>query len=92
MFHQMVKPMMVPWGVMALALLSTAAAAEDSPSDDAQRLAERIDFHISQKWEQEGVVPAPPADDAEYFRRVNLHVAGVIPTASEVRAFLAEES
>lgn len=32
------------------------------------------------------------SDDAEFFRRVNLDFAGVIPTAEETRAFLADKN
>jgi hypothetical protein len=35
---------------------------------------------------------AAPADDAEFFRRVNLDFAGVIPTVEATRAFLADSS
>ena len=32
------------------------------------------------------------SDDAEFFRRINLDFAGIIPTAEETRAFLADKS
>ncbi len=35
---------------------------------------------------------AGPADDATFFRRVNLDFAGVIPTVGETQAFLADKS
>ncbi len=39
-----------------------------------------------------GVSVANLADDAEFFRRVNLDFAGVIPTAGETRKFLDDSS
>src|SRR5581483_5486708 len=39
-----------------------------------------------------GVAPLPLADDAAFFRRANLVLAGHIPTSAEVRLFLSDSS
>jgi hypothetical protein len=54
-----------------------------------QPLHQRIDQLIVAKFEN---APAPLADDAEFFRRVNLDLAGRIPTAAQTREFLADQS
>lgn len=48
---------------------------------------QRIDKEIASKA---GGPLAPPADDAEFFRRVHLDLAGIIPTAEQTRQFLAD--
>lgn len=49
-----------------------------------------IDRRITERWESEGVKPAPLADDYEYFRRLSLDLRGVIPTPEEIRRFAAD--
>ena len=51
---------------------------------------DQIDRRISERWKDEGVTPAPTADDYEYFRRLSLDLRGVIPTPEEIRAFAAD--
>ena len=67
-----------------LAVHGASAAA----ADDARELAATIDRLIGVHWNENQVTPAPPADDAEFIRRVALDLAGKIPTAGEVREFL----
>ena len=52
-------------------------------------LHRRIDQLIAAGFDGE---PTPIADDAEFFRRVHLDLAGRIPSAAQTRAFLADES
>ncbi len=69
------------------------AEANDGPAiRDAQveALAARIDHHLDALWKSDEVKPAPPADDAEFLRRVYLDLAGRIPTVAEARSFLQD--
>jgi hypothetical protein len=79
--------------VVALGLSASArpvAAADVSSSPDPAPLTAAIDRHIVDGLSARGVRPAPPADDATFFRRVNVALAGRIPLPAEVRAFLAD--
>ncbi len=52
----------------------------------------QIDHLIRAEWNKNSIVPSPPTDDAHYLRRLYLDVIGTIPTADEVKAFLANRS
>ena len=77
---------------IALALLAAFCGMGAGRADDVQAAADLIDRHIAARWQADGVVPADLSDDAEFFRRVNLHIGGVIPTVWEVRSFVADPS
>ncbi|MDQ2900208.1 MAG: DUF1549 and DUF1553 domain-containing protein [Acidobacteriota bacterium] len=51
-----------------------------------------IDDEIFGKMKRDGIPHAPLATDREFIRRVKLDVAGRIPSPTEVRDFLADQS
>src|SRR4051812_7602134 len=85
--------------LVAGAVLERVVAADATPTpvqpavvDDAQKLADRIDQLIAERWKKEKITPAPLATDDEFFRRASLDLCGRIPPGSEVRDFLANAS
>lgn len=59
------------------------------PDDSWRQTVQKIDAEFERTWSDEEVVPAQPASDAEFLRRVYLDVIGRIPAVSEARQFLA---
>jgi len=47
-----------------------------------------IDDAIARKWEEMGLSPSGPADDATLIRRTFLDAIGVLPTRAEVEAYV----
>ncbi|MFT4559032.1 MAG: hypothetical protein ACI93T_001646 [Porticoccaceae bacterium] len=76
-----------------LHLIADDATSQQLPArDDVQKLADRIDDLIANKWSENDIVSASPSDDSEYLRRVWLDIAGKIPTAADSQDFLDEKS
>lgn len=83
-------------GMLATALYAgganVARAQAPLPADDIQPVADKIDDFIAAQWAKAGAVPCSPADDAEFLRRVTLHISGCIPTVATARQFLEDTS
>jgi hypothetical protein len=55
-------------------------------------MSQTIDEMLRAKWKEENITPAPLTDDARFLRRIYLDIAGTIPPAEEVVAFLNDRS
>ena len=83
------------WRCVASAVVLASLAITLPPqakADDARDLAARIDKHLETRCQSDGVTSAERSDDAEFLRRVSLHIGGMIPPVSEARRFLRDES
>jgi hypothetical protein len=70
------------WTALAL-LLSIGAGPGDDPANP-------VDKHFDAVWKAAGLPSPKPADDYEFFRRVNLDVIGRLPKPDEIRTFVRE--
>ena len=78
--------------LVALALAATGGRESRAGQRDAAELAGLIDRHVDARLEAEKLLPADPADDAEFLRRVYLDLHGFVPTAGQAAAFLDDSS
>jgi hypothetical protein len=79
----------VTLGVLAMFAAGLSSAAAGAPLPAETPIANAIDRYIDARLQQEGITPAPAADDANLLRRLTLDLAGRIPTVAEIDAYLA---
>jgi len=86
---------------LAATVGTVSTAAQDDPpqvppqakpsAPSAAVVAELIDRTLQQQWQEQGIRPAEPADDATWLRRLSLDLCGTIPLREEVAAFLDDD-
>lgn len=74
-----------------LPVLALLIASPGLRADDAAKLSARIDELVAAKWAKANARPAPPADDAEFFRRLCLDLHGRVPSLAQARDFLDDD-
>lgn len=90
-FHHMIRC------AVAAAMLSSGVCVADeatvAAADEGElSVVDFTDQMIRQGYEDNEIAPSGPAGDDEWIRRVYLDVLGRIPTLTEVKAFLEDES
>ncbi len=75
-------------GTAALAWASTPLAA----APPVRQVSEQIDRTIDAALKQQGIEPAPRAEEVELHRRLYLDLLGRIPTPEELQSFLEDKS
>lgn len=78
--------------LVVLFLITASVARADEESVSAAAMAARIDELLDARLREAKVRAAPPANDAEFIRRASLDLDGIIPSGSEVSAFLQDTS
>ncbi|OUX50511.1 MAG: hypothetical protein CBE43_06780 [Rhodopirellula sp. TMED283] len=63
-----------------------------SPISKFAKPKHAIDRLVQEKLNKLGIVPSGICTDAEFIRRVSLDISGILPDASAVREFLADDS
>ncbi len=77
---------------LEIASRNFAASRPKQTTRRAAQSANLIDDYIFGKMAADGVVPAPPATDAEFLRRVSLDLTGRIPSVEQVEQFLKDDN
>lgn len=68
-----------------------SALADAAAHRSSEALVDTINQALRAYWAEHEVTPSPPADDAEWLRRVHLDLIGQIPSVDAVLTFLADQ-
>jgi len=71
---------------------SSGTKPAQSDAEPVSNVVAAINGHIRRGWEDMQVAPSPRASDYEFVRRTYLDLTGRIPTATEIEAFVADDS
>jgi hypothetical protein len=77
---------------MTSCILALSLALGANGTDEARKVATRVDELIASGYVNAKVKPAPLADDAAFHRRLSLDLWGRIPSVPDARKFLADTS
>jgi Protein of unknown function (DUF1553)/Protein of unknown function (DUF1549) len=79
-------------GIVATLLCAVPALAQGPGApgykEDVLGLSKWIDDYLERRWKELDVTPAPLAEDAIFFRRLNLDLIGKIPELVDVQDYL----
>ncbi len=50
-----------------------------------------VDDFTHKKWQELGIMPSDPCTDEQFLRRASLDITGTLPTAEQVKAFVADK-
>jgi hypothetical protein len=70
---------------------SAPAHAASKANDFGLQQVKLINEQTAQAWREHKLVPAEPASDGEWCRRVYLDVIGRVPSVDELKAYLADK-
>ncbi len=82
----------LPIGLCFAVTVVVRAEEPASVRSSAAALSAQIDSLLADDWASQQITPAPPATDAEFFRRASLDLSGRIPAVADVRRFLSDDS
>ncbi len=71
-------------------ILALSLALSANTTDEARKVASKLDEYIAAGYAKAKAKAAPLADDAAFLRRLSLDVSGRTPAVSEARKFLAD--
>jgi hypothetical protein len=81
------------WYLSKIAIATVTSPYDNTvPAEQYAGASNLIDREVNQKLADLRLPPSPIASDGEFIRRAFLDTIGVLPTAEEARAFLADSS